>query len=138
MNFCIVTINVLWLFLVVPWVGLQCVIVVLSDHTHLIFAYVTCMNIKSNRCWLVEQSLYSVIYRETNDTSTITNDTYEPQLKQLTPFLNFKCLSSKNGRLSVRPSVNKLQDILCCFIEMCILSRQCVSHNNDCSPFLSF
>ena len=28
---------VLWLFLVVPWVGLQCVIVVYSDHTHLLF-----------------------------------------------------------------------------------------------------
>ena len=34
---CIVTINVLWLFLTVPWVGLQCVIVVLCDHTHLLF-----------------------------------------------------------------------------------------------------
>ena len=30
-------INVLWLFLTVPWVGLQCVIVVFSDHTHLLF-----------------------------------------------------------------------------------------------------
>ena len=33
---CIVTINVLWLFLAVPWVGLQCVIVVFPDHTHLL------------------------------------------------------------------------------------------------------
>ena len=31
---CIVTINVLWLFLMVPWVGLQCVIVVFTDHNH--------------------------------------------------------------------------------------------------------
>ena len=30
---CIVTIIVLWLFLTVPWVGLQCVIVLFSDHT---------------------------------------------------------------------------------------------------------
>ena len=29
---CTITINVLWLFLAVPWVGLQCVIVVFSDH----------------------------------------------------------------------------------------------------------
>ena len=29
-----VTINVLRLFLTVPWVGLQCVIVVLSDHIY--------------------------------------------------------------------------------------------------------
>ena len=31
---CIVTINVLWLLLAVPWVGLQYVIVVFPDHTH--------------------------------------------------------------------------------------------------------
>ena len=34
---CIVTIHVLGLFLTVPRVGLQCVIVVLPDHTHLLF-----------------------------------------------------------------------------------------------------
>ena len=31
---CIVTINVLWLFLTVPWAGLQYLIVVFPDHTH--------------------------------------------------------------------------------------------------------
>ena len=36
---CVVAINVLWLFLTVPWVGMQCVIVVLPDHTHLLFYY---------------------------------------------------------------------------------------------------
>ena len=30
----IVTINVLWLFITVPWVGPQCVFVVFPDHTH--------------------------------------------------------------------------------------------------------
>ena len=34
---CIVAINVIWLFLTVLWVGLQCVIVVIPDHTHLLF-----------------------------------------------------------------------------------------------------
>ena len=34
---CIITINVMWLFLTVPWVSLQYVIVVYSDHTHLLF-----------------------------------------------------------------------------------------------------
>ena len=34
---CIVTINVLWLFLTVLWVGLQCAIVVFPDHTHIFF-----------------------------------------------------------------------------------------------------
>ena len=35
---CIVTISVLWLFLTVLRVGLQCTIVVFPDHTHLRFA----------------------------------------------------------------------------------------------------
>ena len=34
---CIVTINVLWLFLTMPLVGLQYVILVFPDHTHLLF-----------------------------------------------------------------------------------------------------
>ena len=34
---CIVIINVLLLFLMVPWFGLQCVIVVFLDHFHLLF-----------------------------------------------------------------------------------------------------
>ena len=36
---CIVTINVLWLFLAVCRVGSQCAIVVFPDHTHLPFGY---------------------------------------------------------------------------------------------------
>ena len=36
-NRSIVTINVLWLFLMVPLVSLQYVIVFFSDHTHLLF-----------------------------------------------------------------------------------------------------
>ena len=34
---CSVTVNVLWVFVAVPWVGLQCVIAVFPDHTHLLF-----------------------------------------------------------------------------------------------------
>ena len=34
---CLVTVNVLWLLLTVPWVCLQCVIVVFPDHAHLFF-----------------------------------------------------------------------------------------------------
>ena len=33
---CIVTINVLWVFYTVSWVGLHYVIVVFSDHTHIL------------------------------------------------------------------------------------------------------
>ena len=36
-SWCLVIIIVLLLFLVVPWVGLQCVIVAFTDHTHLLF-----------------------------------------------------------------------------------------------------
>ena len=36
-NRCIVIINVLWLVLTMPSVGLQCVIMVFPDHTHLLF-----------------------------------------------------------------------------------------------------
>ena len=31
---CLVTVNVLWLFHMVLWLGLQCVSVVFADHTH--------------------------------------------------------------------------------------------------------
>ena len=34
---CVIAINAVLLFLTVPWVGLQCVIVVFPDHTHLLF-----------------------------------------------------------------------------------------------------
>ena len=40
---CVVTINVLWLFLTVPCVGLQCVIVVVPDYTHLLFKWSLCL-----------------------------------------------------------------------------------------------
>ena len=33
---CLVTVSALCLFITVPWVGLQCVIVVFPDHTHLL------------------------------------------------------------------------------------------------------
>ena len=36
-SWCILTIYVLWLFLTVPWAGLQCVNVVFPDHTYLLF-----------------------------------------------------------------------------------------------------
>ena len=31
---CLVTVNVLWLFFTVPWVGLQCIVLVFPDHIH--------------------------------------------------------------------------------------------------------
>ena len=46
---CTVTINVLWLFLAVPWVGLQFVIVVFPDHTHLLYVIILFISIVSKR-----------------------------------------------------------------------------------------
>ena len=34
---CLVDVNVLWLFITVPWVCLQCLIVVIPAHTHLLY-----------------------------------------------------------------------------------------------------
>ena len=39
-SWCLVTVSILWLFLTVPWVGLQCVIVVFPDLTHLLFSVI--------------------------------------------------------------------------------------------------
>ena len=47
---CIVTLNVLWLFLTVPWVGLQYAIVVFPDHTHLLFDTI---NLRQSRVPLI-------------------------------------------------------------------------------------
>ena len=33
----LITVNVLWHFLTMPWVGLHCVIVIFPDYTHLLF-----------------------------------------------------------------------------------------------------
>ena len=43
------TVNVLWLFLTVPWVGLQCAVVVFPVHTHLLFGF---LRILMFSCWL--------------------------------------------------------------------------------------
>ena len=45
---CFVTLNVLYLFLRVPWVGLQCVIVVFSIHTYFLITYFGIKKIKGN------------------------------------------------------------------------------------------
>ena len=39
-SWCIVTASALWLFLTMQWVGMQCVIVVFPDHTHLLFLFI--------------------------------------------------------------------------------------------------
>ena len=46
------SINVLWLFLTVPWVGLQCVIEVLPDHTHLLYEI---------RAWFIKMGKQTIV-----------------------------------------------------------------------------
>ena len=55
---CIVTINVLGLFLRVSWVGLQFVIVVFPDHTHLLFGDVNLYCRKSTSDVMLTVSLF--------------------------------------------------------------------------------
>ena len=52
---CLVTVSVLWLFLTVPWVGMQCVIVVFPDHTHLLF-------LQSSRSWLLNSICRAALF----------------------------------------------------------------------------
>ena len=51
---CLPTVNVLWLFLTVLWVSLQCVIVVFLDHTHLLFDVMTLVFVLC--CWQQNKS----------------------------------------------------------------------------------
>ena len=34
---CLVFVIAMWLFLMMPWVGLQCLFVIFPDHTHVLF-----------------------------------------------------------------------------------------------------
>ena len=47
----LVTVSVLWLFLTVPWIGLQCVILVFPDQTHLPFLLPVFDGTLSSECW---------------------------------------------------------------------------------------
>ena len=44
--------NVPWLFLTMPWAGLQCVVVVFPDHTHLLFFW--------SKVWIFSFSVHHV------------------------------------------------------------------------------
>ena len=46
---CLATVNVQWLFLMVPWVGLQFVILVVPAHTYLLFYNLAIVLIKQIR-----------------------------------------------------------------------------------------
>ena len=56
---CIVTINVLWLFLTMPWVGLQYMIVVFPDHTHLLFVTTQIQAVNTGRAIIRQIQAYT-------------------------------------------------------------------------------
>ena len=74
----IVTINVLWLILMVPWVGLQYVIVVFPDHTHLLFNPPATMQVnKSGRDNHIEMCQQKLMVDKTylyDDKITVRNE----------------------------------------------------------------
>ena len=45
---CLVSVNVLWLFLAMPWVGLQCVAVVFPDNTYFLCILLVQCLLKTN------------------------------------------------------------------------------------------
>ena len=49
---CLVTVNVLWLFLKVRWVGLQCVNVAFPEHNHLLLCVSPRCSSVSRNCFL--------------------------------------------------------------------------------------
>ena len=53
---CLVTVNILQLFLTVPWVGLRCVIVVCPDHTNLLIL----SSYEQNLCLMVLDRLLTL------------------------------------------------------------------------------
>ena len=91
---CLVTVNVLWLFLTVPRVGLQCVIVVFPDRTHLllVITYTVCTlekaNFSRNRSYetCAEHLQYSMIV------DTFVPFGREPPVKSLYKYDRVNCI----------------------------------------------
>ena len=86
---CIVTINVLWLFLTVSWVGLQCVIVVFPDHTHLLFHASCKLSIIRVSKGAKIRNLYNQVPRLTQDTNgKVTNSQLDTtnESQEVSPF----------------------------------------------------
>ena len=64
---CLVTVNVLWLFFIVPWVGMYCVIEVFPDQTHLLYSVVYSVFIVfpivcKGCCFVVQYCLFFLVF----------------------------------------------------------------------------
>ena len=92
-------INVLWLFLVVPWVGLQCVIVVFLDHTHFL---------RKIRSWVIPQLAFTfeLVVLACDSTCNLCGDAYETP----THFL-LECNMRHFMRVYVQPIVTVIESL---------------------------
>ena len=79
---CLRTVNVLWLFLTFAWVGLQCVIMVFPNHTHLLLDSVSMLS----QCIYVSFRVKSFILLVTQ------GDTLNVQVHYAYVFRSFKRL----------------------------------------------
>ena len=61
---CVVTINVLWPFLTVPWGGVQCVIVVFPDNTCLSFVFILYVDVSNRKCYNSHSPLHQLTKRK--------------------------------------------------------------------------
>ena len=66
------TVNVLWLFLAVPWVGLQFVIVVFPYHSHLLYVIGSCLKGQHSEI-LKEDRSHFYFFETNNDSLTFIN-----------------------------------------------------------------
>ena len=81
---CIVTIIVMSLFLTVPWIGLQCVVVVFSDHTHLLFG---------DGCWHPDSILTLIVF-QSRRFFTLARPYIKYMLHSLQIFRHISCMVS--------------------------------------------
>ena len=72
---CIATINVMWLFLMVPLVGLKCLIVEIPDHTHFIIFFIENLENVGSRIELEELRNKTKIRNRYNQIPHLTQDT---------------------------------------------------------------
>ena len=78
LGFMNMTVNVLWLFLAMPWVGLQFVIVVFPDHTHLLYVMGSCFKGQHSEILKEDRShFYFYFYETNNDLLTFINIFYK-------------------------------------------------------------
>ena len=93
-------INVLWIFLVVPWVGLQFVIMIFLDHTHFL---------RKIRSWVIPQLAFTfvLVVLACGSTCNLCGDAYETP----THFL-LECNMRHYMRVYVQPIV-AVRESLC-------------------------